>query len=119
GDGRRYQFGIALRGATATIEVALPDDADLDGWPAFSFELRGLAADDLFALLGLTPPEQLAGEIDFDLDVSRTDDGRLHVQGGIGLREIGFYHRMISTRPIRGIDAGLQVDVFYDHDKER
>ncbi len=110
-DGTAYHFALKLRGAEANISIVLPDD---ESWPTGSVAVRGLSAKDLFALAERTPPEQLQGELDFDLSVARSEKGELLVDGSITSREGGFFHPRISERTVHHLNAGLDVALRFD-----
>jgi len=115
GDGTKYAFGVGLRGARAELVVEMASDSE---WPAGSVSITALAAKDVFGLLGLKPPAQLEGALDFDLAITRSARGTLAVSGGVALHEVGFFHPKISERPLSGFNAELDFSLDYDHAAE-
>jgi len=112
-ESKRYAFSLQVREATAEIIFdAVPDDV-----PSGKVVLRNLAARDLFEVLGMKAPPGLEGNVDFDLALAKAGTA-VEVTGHVGLRDVGFYHAMVSELPLRNINADLDVHVLYDHGQE-
>ena len=87
-------------------------------WPEAKISLVGVP----FAKILTQVPERWrwldapAGLIDVDVTLSGEGDARA-VKGNVTLREVGFFHPALSSAPIHGLNASLDVDLKYDPKK--
>ncbi|MCK9466459.1 MAG: transglycosylase domain-containing protein [Thiopseudomonas sp.] len=114
-DAQQYGFGFNLRGAQLRFDIGFTEDEE--DFPSLDIKIEGLSPKDLFIILSLPQPKDMAGNFSARVQFrANSEIAKLAVDAEF--TDFAIYHPMISQEMISNINATARFSLDYSFSED-